>query len=373
MNIKLSKILYNIVWLNMIFVLTSCKPQPQNIITIKGSVKNLAAKKVYLASAFQWNKFIDSADCINGQFTINYKIDSSFEPFIACIEFRDSVGKLKTLHYINPFLSTPEKKYSGNGFMLEKGTIDISGSLTPKEELSLKAGKETDVINKTQLLEFGYINTTDSTKRIWLVNKYKSIIKENPFSLFLLNGILTNKDQYSKEEVKDYLTLFTSDVQNSRLANKLKTYLAIRPDPGLPLTNLLLLNSKGEKDRIINNSSKLNLLIFWASWCGPCRMEIPQLKSLYKKLSGRGLSMASISTDRDTDKWKKAIKEENMPWAQFILDSTEYEKGEALYNFTSIPVTILTDNQGNEILRTIGFEKENKLILFIEQYFKKNH
>ena len=375
MNIKVSKkYIYNILLLIINFNLTSCKPHPPNIITIMGTINDLPAKKVYLASAFQWNKFLDSADCIKGQFVINYEIDSSFEPFIACIEFYDSIGVLKTLHYINPFLSTPEKKYSGNGFMLEKVAINISGSLIPKEEILLKAGKETDVINKTQLMEFGYINTKDSSKRIWFVNKYKSIIRENRFSLFLLNGILTNKDQYSTEELNDFLTLFTPDIQNSRLANKLKAYLSIRPNKGTPLTNLLLLNSKGIRRRIINDSSKLNLLIFWASWCGPCRLEIPQLKNVFNKYSGRGLSMVSISTDRDADKWKQAMNEQDMPWPQFILDSTQYERGEALYNFTAIPVTILTDNKGYEILRTVGFENEsdNKVIKYIEKFFKIN-
>ena len=61
---------------------------------------------------------------------------------------------------------------------------------------------------------------------------------------------------------------------------------------------------------------KILVLDFWASRCGPCRAEIPHLKEAYKEYSTKGLAFFSDSIDKDDAAWRKAMKEENMPWAQ---------------------------------------------------------
>ena len=56
------------------------------------------------------------------------------------------------------------------------------------------------------------------------------------------------------------------------------------------------------------------LVELWASWCGPCRADIPHLKETYERYHGKGFDMVSISIDDDTDAWLKAVKEEGMAW-----------------------------------------------------------
>ena len=55
---------------------------------------------------------------------------------------------------------------------------------------------------------------------------------------------------------------------------------------------------------------------FWASWCGPCRGEIPHLKEAYAKYADKGVAFFSVSIDKSDAAWKKALVEENMPWEQ---------------------------------------------------------
>lgn len=59
---------------------------------------------------------------------------------------------------------------------------------------------------------------------------------------------------------------------------------------------------------------KYYLVDFWASWCGPCRKEIPNLKKLYELYKGKGLEIVSVSIDKNETAWKKALAEEKLSW-----------------------------------------------------------
>ena len=95
---------------------------------------------------------------------------------------------------------------------------------------------------------------------------------------------------------------------------------------------------------------RITIIDFWASWCGPCRQEIPFMIELYNKNKDKGLGIVGVSLDNDKDAWLTAIKQMNMPWAQ-MSDLNGWDNAAAkLFNITSIPHTIVVDQQG-KILR----------------------
>ena len=93
------------------------------------------------------------------------------------------------------------------------------------------------------------------------------------------------------------------------------------------------------------SKNKFTVLEFWASWCGPCRAEIPNLKKAYEKYRAQGLEIYSISIDKETEKWLKALQEENTKWIQ-VLDSEDASKQ---YGVSGVPASFLIDQNGKII------------------------
>lgn len=90
---------------------------------------------------------------------------------------------------------------------------------------------------------------------------------------------------------------------------------------------------------------KILVLDFWASWCGPCRLEIPNLKKDYKEFSHKGVAFLSVSIDKDEAAWRKAMKEENMPWPQVNAPKAGKEVMKQ-YQFSGIPYILVLDKEG---------------------------
>lgn len=155
------------------------------------------------------------------------------------------------------------------------------------------------------------------------------------------------------------LALFQQQVQDSRVGRDLRTYLANRTDANTPYRNLVLADANQVPHGILDPKAKLNLLIFWASWCGPCRQEIPALKQVYRAFHGRGLHMAGISIDEAPRRWQHALAEEQMGWQQFILPQSQALRIKQQFNLSGVPLVILTDSLGNEIMQEIGFGEQS--------------
>ncbi len=104
------------------------------------------------------------------------------------------------------------------------------------------------------------------------------------------------------------------------------------------------------------------LLDFWASWCGPCRRENPNVVRMYNKFKDQGFEILGVSLDDKKDRWEKAIADDKLDWLHVSdLKGWRSEYGR-LYGVTSIPQTVLLDRQGNILARNLrGADLERKL------------
>ncbi|HET6225141.1 MAG TPA: TlpA disulfide reductase family protein [Bacteroidia bacterium] len=108
---------------------------------------------------------------------------------------------------------------------------------------------------------------------------------------------------------------------------------------------------------------KVVLIDFWASWCGPCRAENPNVVAAYNKYSSKGFDIYSVSLDKELDKWKQAIAKDNLVWKNHVSDLKFWQSPVVkLYNFDHIPINVLIDKEGKIIAKDLrGAELQKKL------------
>ena len=125
-----------------------------------------------------------------------------------------------------------------------------------------------------------------------------------------------------------------------------------------------LKNPAGKVMRLSALKGKVVLIDFWASWCGPCRRENPNVVKLYKKYKSKGFEIFSVSLDEDPKAWKQAIAQDGLSWPNHVSDLLGWKTPLIqTYRFDGIPHTVLLDRKG-QILATglRGSELEQKLI-----------
>jgi len=130
----------------------------------------------------------------------------------------------------------------------------------------------------------------------------------------------------------------------------------IAPELKLPTVN-------GQVVGLSSLRGKYVLLDFWASWCGPCRAENPNVVAAYNKYKDKNFTVYSVSLDNNKDSWQKAVKDDNLVWPTQVSDLVGWGSSAAkTYNIESIPSNFLIDPSGKIIARDLrGDQLEQQL------------
>ncbi|MGI6232421.1 MAG: thioredoxin-like domain-containing protein [Prevotella sp.] len=122
---------------------------------------------------------------------------------------------------------------------------------------------------------------------------------------------------------------------------------------GMALSNVALMRPDKTTVQLCDLvvKGKWNFIDFWASWCGPCRAAIPQVKKMYKEL-GDKLNVMSVSLDKNEQAWRKAMNEEKMPWTQVICPSKSMKALTTAYSIKAIPYLMIVDPEGHVAIST---------------------
>jgi len=192
-----------------------------------------------------------------------------------------------------------------------------------------------------------------------LIRGHKDLL----MSAFMVTYFESVFEQYAGlyKEVCDALTGRYAEHEFVRhLDNKVKSLGAIA---GMQAPDIEMTDTAGVVRRLSDLRGKVVLIDFWASWCGPCRMENPNVVRLYQKYHDMGFEIFSVSLDKEHDKWVAAIKKDNLMWPNHVSDLRYWSSAAGkLYGISSIPATVLVDRNGIVLARNLrGPQLEEKL------------
>ena len=133
---------------------------------------------------------------------------------------------------------------------------------------------------------------------------------------------------------------------------------------GQPFTDLELKTPEGKNVKLSDyaGKGKVVLVDFWASWCGPCRQEMPNVVKVYKDFKDKGFEIVGVSLDQTLEAWKKGITDLGITWPQ--MSDLKYWQSEAVavYRVEAIPHTVLIDKDGTILARNLRGEALYKKI-----------
>lgn len=171
--------------------------------------------------------------------------------------------------------------------------------------------------------------------------------------LFTVAGRLIKDDQKAVTFMKKSIETFGAD---SPMGKQFETLLFHRELTGKEL-EIVGPSLKGESFNIASLKGKVVLVDFWATWCGPCVMEMPNVKAVYEKYKDKGFDVVAISLDQSRENLEKFVKDRQVPWTQIIF-SGEKDMGwntplARKYKINSIPATFLLGRDGKVIARDL--------------------
>ena len=356
MNAKMRKAAYMLATAAM---LTACGGN-QNGYTVSGTVEGGSdGETVYLQTRQGRDMVkIDSAVIANGKFSFKGAIQDS----------------LPALNYVTYKLGTP------NGllmpFFIEKGNITValtrnndSATGTPANDTYQVFRTQENELNAKMNEVYAAITADSTLTKEQRAEKQKELSRldqqmidaivqtieqnaDNVVGMFLLKSNYYQLDAETLDRIlKQVPAAFAADKQI--IAIKEKNEMMKQTAVGQAFTDFEMQTPDGKTVKLSDyvGKGKWVLVDFWASWCGPCRREMPNLVDAYKKYKNKGFEIVGVSLDRDAEAWKKGIADLNITWPQ-MSDLKFWDcEGAKLYAVSSIPHTVLIDGKGIIVAR----------------------
>jgi peroxiredoxin len=301
----------------------------QDSFNIDGKIGYTNAAMAILTYKVDDKSFSDTAKVKNGVFN-----------------FKGTVTKLaganlQMLYYASPGF----KNIADNlGFYLDNSNLVIQSADY------LKNSKITgSKINDEYAALKDYIARANATSSIGQSNAYAKYASENTSSFMglvaLSNSMVRDVDERTTQSILDK---FSPELKSSKLGQNIQatinTFKNTRPGNLAP--NFMQNNERGNPISLADFKGKYVLIDFWASWCGPCRQENPNLVNAYHQFKNKNFTVLGVSLDRDKENWLKAIKDDGLVWSQ-VSDLRYFDNEVAkLYAVKGIPANILVDPEG---------------------------
>ena len=340
----------------------ACGPLKAQNYLIEGTAPDMDGQKVYIGQMKGKTdiRYTDSTTVADGQFKLTGKLDS-IQPLSIFIGKKQQAFLLDE-NPIKVNYSIGTKEFLGR--QIKTGIIRVTGDkdqqllsdmndAIAKEMYSMLAisfmgqGKDVNAPeNKALADSIGqlYTSAKANTKAV-----FEKIVSENTDSY--VSAIILNQ-HFAKEkplaEVKAAYERLSPRVKQSNLGKELKATIAAFSAIGVGrlAPDFTLCTPEGKPVSLSSLRGKCVLIDFWASWCGPCLREAPNVKKVYDKYHAKGFEVLSVSIDEDKAKWTDAIAKHHLDWLHVSSLKGWKCPVAQLYKVSGVPAMFLIDRDG---------------------------
>lgn len=360
------------------FVLASVATQAQKQFTIQGSLNNLQLKvtKVYLNYSSNGTQVSDSAVVVNGKYSFTGSVS---EPVLSRLRasYTDTGTKVKmaisfkrdiaTLFIENSRIKVTSTDSFANvkvsGSVIHKAYLGLQDQLKDinarsealnKEYTALYQKKDEEGMKK---MEAAFDELSKETKKV-----YKAFVISNPKSPIALYALKQFAGwDINPEEVDPLFASLSAETKALPSAVEFSEKIEIARKTGIGRFAMEFTqnDTSGLPVSLSSFKGKYLLVDFWASWCGPCRAENPNVVKAFNAYKDKGFHILGVSLDQPTahDKWMKAIHDDKLTWTH-VSDLKYWKNAVAVqYGIQAIPQNLLLDKEGKIIAKNLRGEE----------------
>jgi peroxiredoxin len=255
---------------------------------------------------------------------------------------------------------------------LENARMTFDASQSDFHHANFKGSKihewaEEKLFSKIDTISGNHLTREENSKVRELCLEFVERYPENLISAHILS-IYSGASEVSLERKKYlYDNLSLKNKQNTygqRIFKAIKTLETIDPSKFAPqigdnFVDFEMMDSSGKMIYLSNNLGDVTLLEFWASWCGPCLAEMPNLKKTYDNYKSSGFEIFAVSLDKSEERWKNKIIEFDLNWTHVSDLNGFINMASMQYNVGAIPDNFLIDSNGEIIARNLRGEELN--------------